>query len=152
MSALASRCAKAARSSEAAAQAAHERLAAAQAEEDAAYRRAAATILRRWPVLDDPWHPDFSDMFARHRAAIADHLERDPELRVHAQARAEVDRIHLEIADLRGRAAPYERLARAQESRLLAGRLARQGGPAWEHYRRLLACERTPSPARRRAP
>ncbi|MEZ4450919.1 MAG: hypothetical protein R3B09_15670 [Nannocystaceae bacterium] len=127
-------------------------LVAAQADEDAAYRRAAATILSRWPVLDDPWHPDFSDMFARQRGAIAEHLERDPALVAYREARAAVDHLHLEIGDLRGSAARYERLARAQESRLLAGRLARRGGPEWAHYRRLLACERTPWPAPRRTP
>ncbi|MEZ4382149.1 MAG: hypothetical protein R3A79_12435 [Nannocystaceae bacterium] len=121
-------------------------LADAQAVEDAGYRRAAAALLRRWPVLDDPWHPDFHDMYDRSRSEIAAHLEGDPSYRAYLDARAAVDDLQGEIADLRGDAARYERLARAIETRALAERLAAAGGPAWERYRELLACERGPAP------
>lgn len=121
---------------------AREALADAEAAEDAAYRRAAAALLARWPVADDPWHPDFKDMYDRSKAAIAEHLAADPDYLAYLGARAEVDRWQGRIGDLRGDAARYERLGRAVETRALAGRLAHQGGPAWERYQGLLACER----------
>ncbi|MCB9751903.1 MAG: hypothetical protein H6713_18165 [Myxococcales bacterium] len=118
----------------------------AQELEDAAYRRAAAAILARWPVLDDPWHPDFEATLARHRDAIRRHLDRDPAYAEYLDARAEVDASHEAIAGLRQRAALHERLARALENRVLAGRLRARGGPEWTAYERLLACERAPLP------
>ncbi len=114
----------------------------AQQAEDRAYGAAAASILGRWPVLDDPWHPDFAAMLSANRAALASHLEVDPSYRMYLDARGEVDRIQVEISDLRGEAARYERLARAIETRSLAGHLAAVGGADWRHYRALLSCER----------
>ena len=118
----------------------------AQVAEDRAYGDAAAAILGRWPVLDDPWHPDFATMLADDRAAIASHLEVDASYRAYLDARGEADRIQIEIGDLRGEAARYERLARAIETRALAGRLAARGGAEWRHYAELLACERSLPP------
>jgi len=118
----------------------------AQLAEDRAYSAAAAELLGRWPVLDDPWHPDFATMFQAERAAIVSHLEIDATYRAYLDARGEVDRIQVEIGDLRGEAARYERLARAIETRALAGRLAARGGADWRHYAELLACERSLPP------
>ena len=118
----------------------------AQLAEDRAYGSAAAAILGRWPVLDDPWHPDFATMLEDDRAAIASHLEVDATYRAYLHARGEADRIQIEIGDLRGEAARYERLARAIETLALAGRLAARGGADWDHYAELLACERSLPP------
>ena len=117
-------------------------LARAQADEEDAYRRAAADLLARWPVLDDPWHPQFAATITAHHEAIADRLERSP---VHArwlEARAEVERLATAIADLRREAAPFERLVRALDIRDRAARLRALGGDAWIRYEALLACER----------
>ncbi|MEZ4428586.1 MAG: hypothetical protein R3A51_12970, partial [Nannocystaceae bacterium] len=52
----------------------------ASAREEERYRQAAAGLLHRWPVLDDPWHPDFEDELVRGREAITRHLAEDPEV------------------------------------------------------------------------
>ena len=43
---------------------------------------------------------------------------------------------------LRWRATDVRRLVRAYETQELASRLNAAGGPAWDYYERLLACER----------
>jgi hypothetical protein len=114
----------------------------AHAAEDLAFTRAAADLLARWPVLDDPWHPDFAQTLRDHHDGIAHHLETSETYLDYLDARAAVDRESTALWDLRAEAAPYERLARAVLTRKLAARLHAQGGPAWERYEALLACER----------
>ena len=113
-----------------------------QPDEDAAWRRASASVLARWPVLNDPWHPDFEGALEANRADIKRHLARDPAVVLWRSARRALDEIDMKIWDLRDRSAPLERLARAVETRDLAARLHAQGGPDWTHYLRLLECER----------
>ena len=114
----------------------------AQALEEAEYRLAAAELLARWPMLDDPWHPDHARVLARHRAAILEHLEQSDGYANWLAAREEVDRLGTRSWELRTRAAPYERLARAVESTRLAARLRARGGEGWATFERILACER----------
>lgn len=115
----------------------------AQRQEDAAYRRAAASLLARWPVLDDPWHPDQPRVIETQRVAIGRHLETSASYVAYLGARQEVDRLLARLWELRLQAAPYERLTRALDNRKLAARLAAAGGEPWTTYERLLACERT---------
>jgi hypothetical protein len=114
----------------------------AHAMEEAAYRSAAAALFARWPVLDDPWHPDHARMLARHRRAILEHIERSESYADWIAAREEVDRLTARSWELRLRAAPYERLSRALETKQLAARLRARGGEAWATYERILSCER----------
>ncbi|HEY8374995.1 MAG TPA: hypothetical protein VIK91_00845 [Nannocystis sp.] len=125
---------------------AYSRLDAASAEEDAAYRATAGELLARFPVLDDPWHPDFAATIAVHREEIARALETSEAYARFRAAQAEVGAAQEQVAELLARSARLERLARALENRTLAGRLKARGGPAWRHYEALLACERTASP------
>lgn len=118
------------------------RLEDAQQEEDAAYRRAAADLLARWPVLDDPWHPEHRSLVERERRAIGEHLERSPTYDAYVAARQEVDRLGGRLWELRRRSAPYERLTRALDNRTLARRLRAEGGEDWSTFERILACER----------
>lgn len=111
-------------------------------DEDVAYRRAAASLLAIWPVLDDPWHPDFAETLEQDAAAITAHLERSDAYADYLAARTRTDRAQQSVWDLRLEAAPIERMVRAQENRALAGRLAAKGGRDWAHYQALLACER----------
>lgn len=115
----------------------------AQADEEVAYRAAAAALLARWPVLDDPWHPEFAATLANARPAIAEHLETDAAQAAYRSARSGVERRLQRVTELRRQAAWLERLTRALDNRALAGRLHAQGGAAWEMYRGLLACERS---------
>lgn len=115
----------------------------AQRDEDYAYRRAAADLLARWPVLDDPWHPEQPHVIAEQHDAIAEHLEHSPSYRDYLEIRGEVDHLSQRLWDLRRQSAPYERLTRALDNRLLAARLRAVGGPAWSTFERILACERS---------
>lgn len=101
-----------------------------------------ASLLHRWPVLDDPWHPLFATVFASERAAIEEALlDSGLEARRQeaVQARATIAARH---DDLLIEAAPYERLVRALETLHLATRLQAEGGSHWLRYQALLACER----------
>ena len=115
----------------------------AQRDEDYAYRRAAADLLARWPVLDDPWHPEQPHVITEHHDAIAEHLDNSPSYRSYLEVRSEVDHLGQRLWDLRRQSAPYERLTRALDNRQLAGRLRAEGGPAWSTFERILACERS---------
>lgn len=123
-----------------------ESLARAQENEDLAYRAAAADVLARWPVLDDPWHPEFATSLARNIDALREHFASAETYAAYVAARDEVDRLSTQIFDLRAKAAPYERLARSLEYRRRAARLAAQGGPEWERFERLRRCELEPAP------
>lgn len=113
-------------------------------DEEVAYRAAAADVLARWPVLDDPWHPEFSATLERARPDVESHLQTSESYAAYLAARTRVDTLGAKVWDLRRRAAPYERLARAHETIELAGRLRAAGGSAWTTYTQILACERTP--------
>ncbi|MEX1367788.1 MAG: hypothetical protein AB1Z98_31960, partial [Nannocystaceae bacterium] len=110
--------------------------------EDDAYRRAAAELLARWPVLDDPWHPDQPALIREQRDAIAEHLEGSSSYAEYLAARSELDRLGQRLWELRRQSAPYERLTRALDNRTLARRLRAAGGQPWATYERILACER----------
>ncbi|WP_434420510.1 hypothetical protein [Nannocystis pusilla] len=121
---------------------AYERLDAASGREDEAYRAAAAELLARFPVLDDPWHPDFAPTLAGHRAQIEALLAESALYATFRAAQDEVAAAQAEVAELLARSARLERLLRALRVRLLAGRLKARGGSAWARYEALLACER----------
>lgn len=128
---------------------AHERMAAVMGElvtadeqEASAFRTASAALLSRWPVLDDPSHPDFQTTLQSEHAAVASFVASAPEMLAWHDARARVDALEQRLDDEHVEAAPLERLVRALDDRVLVGRLHAQGGAAWQHYQRLLACER----------
>lgn len=123
-------------------EAAYARVDAASEREDAAYRAAAAELLARFPVLDDPWHPDFAATIAGHGDEISGLLATSAAFAEFRAAQAEVGAAHEAVAELLARSARIERLARALDTRALAGRLKARGGAAWRVYEKLLACER----------
>lgn len=110
--------------------------------EDATYRHAAADLLARWPMLDDPWHPDHTRVLQREHDAIEQHLQRSSSYADYLAAREQVDHLGQRVWDLRQRAAPYERLTRALDNRRLAARLHAQGGEDWAVFEQILSCER----------
>lgn len=111
---------------------------------DEAARIAIIELLGRWPVLDDPWHPDFRRTLEQHRGAIAAHLARSTAYARYLAAQRQADAADNRYWDLRRDAAPIERLARALETVKLAERLRARGGGAWRRYEQLLSCERAP--------
>lgn len=104
-------------------------------------------LLERWPMLDDPYHDDFADTVTTNRAAIGTALQTEPPALAYDEAQAEVDRLAAAISKLEVRLALAERLLRAYETRALAARLNAKGGAELDHYRALLACERSVIPA-----
>ncbi len=123
--------------------AADDRVSAQESREAARYDALRAVLLGRWPVLDDPWHPDFPATVSEHRAAIRDFLRTSPEARAYRAAAEKLDRLWQRYDQLRTAAALVRRLQRAHENRILAGRLRAAGGPTWDYYQRLLTCERS---------
>jgi hypothetical protein len=112
------------------------------AAEDHAARRAMADLLARWPVLDDPWHPEFAELWRCQRRAIESHLRASHAYSEYLEARdaaADAERHHWEE---RRQAALVERLLRALETIERAERLRARGGAAWRTYEAILACER----------
>jgi len=110
--------------------------------EGAAYRRTAAELLARWPVLDDPWHPEFAAMLASEGPAISAALASSGPYGEFLTAGEALAKTRDEQAELLARSAKLERLVRALETRRLAGALAGRGGADWRTYEALLACER----------
>jgi len=119
-----------------------------RAEQDT-YLDVAGELLARWPVLDDAWHPDFAPTVAAERQAILAFFKTSKAYRRHLSARSVVDEIGRELDAAQVDTATWERLARALKTRLLARRLKAKGGPDWERYAALLACERSPPPGTR---
>lgn len=113
---------------------------------DRAYRAASAALLSRWPVIDDPWHPDYRATLDADRLEIQAFFDGAPELLAWRAARARLEEAELRLDDLRIEAAPYERMVRALEDLALAGRLRAKGGDGWARFERLLACERGAPP------
>jgi hypothetical protein len=111
------------------------------AEEEAA-DALGAELLSRWPVLDDPWHPDFAETLARDGLAIREHLRRSPTAAAYQAARRRAGEGEDAYWELRVAAAPVERLARALETIALAERLRARGGADFAAFEALLACER----------
>lgn len=113
----------------------------AQQQEDAAWNRLTAELLARWPVLDDPFHPEFGQTLQTHRDAIGRVL-------MSSQARREYDAT-VQVTDASARlldqariaASLAERLERALTTRTLASRLQAVGGEDLARFLALRRCE-----------
>ncbi len=117
-------------------------LTAAQQQEDAAYRMVAGELLALFPVLDDPWHPDFTATLADQRQAIQGLLDHSQAYADYLSVREHTLALDTEVGVLRGKTAKLERYVRAVDNGELAGRIRAAGGVPWNVYQQLLACER----------
>jgi hypothetical protein len=115
------------------------------AEDALAAREAILTsrMLERYPVLDDPFHPDFASMLDQNRDAIREMLEHSPEAAARAKAEGNVDEIDSELSELEVEEARVLRLRLAYETLHKAAALLHRGGGAAAYYAALLACERS---------
>jgi hypothetical protein len=112
-----------------------------EAESDAAWTALSSALLSRWPVLDDPYHPDFARTLAAERAAIERFLEASgPRAELDALT-ARLDALAASAEGLELELALLERLLAAHETLALAARLHAAGGEDWARYERLRACE-----------
>lgn len=123
-------------------EAAEEQLEDLRVEEETAYRNLSAALLGAWPVIDDPWHPDFWNMVQGHRLALRRFLDRAPTSVAYRQARMTLAVAEEALWSMQTSLAPLERLVRAFENLQLAGAIARRGGRALKHFEEILACER----------
>jgi hypothetical protein len=103
----------------------------------------ATLLLEQWPVLDDPFHPEFEETFAQNRPAIESALASSPEARARSEAQAELRTLYEQIDRLGVEEARVLRLLRAYETLHKAAALMKKGGPAARYYATLLACERS---------
>ena len=110
-------------------------------QEDAAYHKAAADLLARWPVLDDPWHRDFAGTLQEHRAEIERHLQQSETWHGYRRATKVTSAAGRLLERSKLASAYAERLARAVETRQLAARLNAVGGSSWQAYTALRRCE-----------
>ena len=118
--------------------------------EDEEAARIAAALLARWPVLDDPWHPDHAATLTAHHGAITTFLRQSAKYERFQKALEATVRLTGLLSKQELAVAPLERLIRALDNKALAGRLAARGGPEWDRFQSLLACERTaPQPRER---
>ncbi len=126
-----------------------------KAEHDAAMEEALATLderyfalsaqmLSRWPVLDDPFHPDFAATLDTERASIEHYLETSPTVHAYVEADDEASAMGSTDLALRLELSLLRRLDDAFETRLLASRLRTRGGAEWERYLALRRCEGAP--------
>ncbi len=100
----------------------------------------AGVVLSRWPVLDDPYHPDYPAMLADDHAALEAYFDSEEVL---AWSDAEDDASSLQITDdgLAVQIAVHMRILQAAETIERAGRLASRGGTDYAAFERMRACE-----------
>jgi hypothetical protein len=114
-----------------------------EAEQTARHGELSARLLGRYPVLDDPYHPEFAATLARERAAIERALDDWPEAQRHAAVQRELSALSARYDALDVEEAQLTRLLLAYETEGLAAGLRRKGGVGLRHYQALLTCERS---------
>jgi len=119
-----------------------ERLDLADAARSRALVKLSAQLLARWPVLDDPYHPEFSGLLQKNHKAISALFDSDPDARDLARMDAQVDELTAELFELEPQEAAVLRLLRAYETASLVAALKARGGANYQQYRALLECER----------
>jgi len=99
-------------------------------------------VLERWPVLDDPFHPDFEATFEQNRAPLEALLHTSAAASARQAADARARTLYARLDTLAVEEARVLRLLRAYETLHKAAALHARGGPAARYYEQLLACER----------
>jgi hypothetical protein len=98
-------------------------------------------MLSRWPVIDDPWHPDFQATLEREGRAIRAFLTQSDVRARWLDAQEDLHAMEASLASLEVQAAPLRRWLEAHETIYLAGQLRALGGEPWARYERMRACE-----------
>jgi hypothetical protein len=102
----------------------------------------ATSLLERWPVLDDPFHPSFEVTLQRNRAAIEQAVSGSVQAHARAAASERSGAAYARLDAVTVEEARVFRLLRAYETLHEVAALEKKGGAAAKHYRALLACER----------
>jgi len=111
-------------------------------EEDARALDVAGELLARWPVLDDPYHPDFEETLRARSDEVLSWLEQSAGYARFVDAMSEVDAAAAARDLILVRRAPVARLVRALETVAMARRLRASGGVNWGFFQSLRDCER----------
>lgn len=101
-----------------------------------------AALLAKWPVLDDPYHPDFARTLSRDRDAIRHVLDESEEARAYNRALQQLDALDDEFWGLTVQEARVLRLLRSYETLGMATALRNRDKRSWSDYSTLLQCER----------
>jgi hypothetical protein len=101
-----------------------------------------SVLLSRWPVLDDPFHPDFPSALDKNRDAIERALGEAPETVARSVAKERVSTLYDRIGSLAVEEARVFRLRLAYETLHKAAALLARGGAPAKYYAALRACER----------
>ena len=114
---------------------------------DRAHGAARMAVLARWPMLDDPWHPDFSHVVTTERAAIEGFLGTSSLVADWREAVSAADEARAVLDALKVRFAPVDRafIARRTLERATFARNAPDGEAAheiWATFQLLRQCER----------
>ena len=99
-------------------------------------------LLESWPMLDDPFHPDFEPTFQRSRGAIENILQNSPQARARSRASERARLLYDQLGRIGVEEARVLRVKRAYETLHKASALLKKGGAAARYYASLLACER----------
>jgi hypothetical protein len=108
---------------------------------DATWVALTSALLSRWPVLDDPFHPDFEATLRDESDSIERFLDTasgSAELELSNQR---IDALAARIESLELELALLHRWEEARETIELARRLRSAAGPEWTRYERMRACE-----------
>ena len=103
----------------------------------------ATRLLEQWPILSDPWHPDFEAALRSHGAEVLALIEHSAWAHKRHQALEHLTSIDDARMTLEPRVAALSRLSRARHTWALAEALSRRADIHWAHYQKLLTCERT---------
>lgn len=106
-----------------------------------AFRKAASDLLNRWPVLNDPWHPDFPALFASERNQIQSHLTLSPSYQAYLAVYALRDQRAMTLERFFLQSAKLFRLERAQENLMAMRRLEKLKPEERKIFEQLRACE-----------
>ncbi len=123
-------------------------LAEVEAQRDESFYGIRIELLERFPILDDPWHPEFQATLAANRRAIETILARSPNAVAYAEAERRVSELGAEVDAARIRLARAERLVAAYHHRARAAAMRRRDPTAFARYVAMRRCERWAPPLR----
>jgi hypothetical protein len=119
-----------------------DQIASAEAQLDVQSDVMSGALLERWPVLDDPYHPDFDAALKENRGAIEQLLSSSPEAQAQAATSEQLRVLYEQLNLTSVTEARVYRVVRAYDTLHRAAALMKSGGAAARYYQTLLACER----------
>lgn len=109
---------------------------------DDAYYRLRIRLLERWPILDDPWHPDHDRVVTTEARAIEGWLAHSDEAVVYGEAQRRLNAQLERIDEMRVQTSLRRRVVEAWDTLAFARSVRAQLPEQWAVFERLRACER----------